>query len=89
LGLAYQLKGSVHYHQGRKHGSIQTGMALEELKVLHLVLKSKQEKTSSHMTRRRVSNPTPKSDTLLPTRPHLLIVPLPGASIFKPPHQVT
>jgi hypothetical protein len=27
----------------------------------------------------------PHSDTLSPTRPHLLIVPLPGPSIFKPP----
>jgi hypothetical protein len=27
----------------------------------------------------------PHNDTLFPTRPHLLIVPLPGTSIFKPP----
>jgi hypothetical protein len=34
LGLAYRFRVSVHYHRG-KHGSIQTGMALEkELRVL-------------------------------------------------------
>jgi hypothetical protein len=37
------------------------------------------------MARRKVSKPTPHSDTLPPTRPHLLIVPLPEPSIFKPP----
>jgi hypothetical protein len=37
LGLAYRFRGSVHYHQSRKHGSIQAGMVLEkELRVLHL-----------------------------------------------------
>jgi hypothetical protein len=48
-------KGSGHYHHGGKHGSIQTGMALEELRVLDLVQKAnKQEKTGL-----QVSNPTP------------------------------
>jgi hypothetical protein len=37
LGLAHRFRGSVHYHGG-KHGSIQAGMVLEELRVLHLVL---------------------------------------------------
>jgi hypothetical protein len=38
LGLAYRFRGSVHYHYGGKHGSIQAGMVLEkELRVvLHL-----------------------------------------------------
>jgi hypothetical protein len=40
LGLAYRFRGLVHYHHGRKHGSLQTDMALEELRVLHLVLKA-------------------------------------------------
>ena len=30
-------KGSVHYHHGKYHGSIQADMVLEELRVLHLV----------------------------------------------------
>jgi hypothetical protein len=33
-------RGSVHYHQGRKHGSIQAEMVQEELRVLHLHLKA-------------------------------------------------
>ena len=32
--------GSVHYHYGEKHGSIQTDMKLEEPRVLHLDLKA-------------------------------------------------
>jgi hypothetical protein len=37
LVLAYSFRGSVHYHHGRKHGSMQADMVLEkELRVLHL-----------------------------------------------------
>jgi hypothetical protein len=37
LRLAYSFRGSVHHHQGRKHGSRQADMVLEEeLRVLHL-----------------------------------------------------
>ena len=39
MGLAYRFRESVHYHYGGKHGSIQAGMALEELRVLPLALK--------------------------------------------------
>jgi hypothetical protein len=39
LGLAYRFRGSAHYHHGRKHGSVQADMVLEELRVLHLDLK--------------------------------------------------
>jgi hypothetical protein len=35
MELAYRFRGSVHYHGG-KHGSIQAGMVLEELRSLHL-----------------------------------------------------
>jgi hypothetical protein len=34
--MAYSFRVLVHYHHGRKHGSIQAGMVLEELSVLHL-----------------------------------------------------
>jgi hypothetical protein len=45
-GLAYKFRESVHYYYGKKNGSVQAGVALEELRVLHLVLKaSKQGKT--------------------------------------------
>jgi hypothetical protein len=37
LEVAYRFSGSVHYHHGGKHGSIQAVMELEkELRVLHL-----------------------------------------------------
>jgi len=34
LQLAYRFRGSVHYHHGRNHGSIQSDYMLEEPKVL-------------------------------------------------------
>jgi hypothetical protein len=40
LELDYRFRGSVHNHQGRKHGSIQAGMMQEELRVPHLQLKA-------------------------------------------------
>ena len=36
LGLAYSFSGSVHYHQGGRHGSVQADMMLEEPRVLHI-----------------------------------------------------
>ena len=92
MELAYRLRGSVHYHYGRKHGSIQAGMVLELLRVLHLHPKA---------ARRRVLKPTPTvtpSNKAIPTsrpcllqghihsiRPHLIIVTLLGPRIFKSP----
>jgi hypothetical protein len=37
LGLAYSFRGSVHYHHGRKHGSMQAGTVQEELEVLEVL----------------------------------------------------
>ena len=31
LGLAYRFRGSVQYHHGGTHGSVQADMVLEEL----------------------------------------------------------
>jgi hypothetical protein len=31
LGLDYSFRGSVHYHHGRKHGSMKADMVVEEL----------------------------------------------------------
>jgi hypothetical protein len=36
MGLAYNVRGSVHYYHGKKHCSTQADMVLEELRVLHL-----------------------------------------------------
>jgi hypothetical protein len=36
LGLAYSFRGSVHYHHGGKHDSMQADTVLEKLRALHL-----------------------------------------------------
>jgi hypothetical protein len=36
LGLAYRFTGLVHYCHVQKHGSVQAGMVVEELRVLHI-----------------------------------------------------
>jgi hypothetical protein len=52
LKLSHRFRGSVCYHQGRKHGSIQAGTVLEkELRVLHLVPKGTSRRLSSVLGR--------------------------------------
>jgi len=51
LGLTYRFSGFVHYHHGRKHGSIQADMVLEDLKVLHLDLKAARRRLDSALGR--------------------------------------
>jgi hypothetical protein len=74
LGLTYRFRGSVHYHHGRKHGSIQAGMVLEkELRVL--IQRQPEETVSSSLGRAwalRDLKACPHSDTLPSQRPHLL-----------------
>jgi hypothetical protein len=85
LGLAYRFRGSVHYHHGRKHGSIQAGMELKELRVLHVVAKAKRRRllSSRQLGGGGGGIPSlkahPHSDTLLPTRPKSN-----GTSPYKP-----
>jgi len=87
--IAKRSKGSVHYHQGgREHGSIQAGMVQEELRDLHLHLKAARGRLSIPRQLGGGSPSPPHSDTLPPTRAHLLLVPLPGPSICKPSHLV-
>ena len=57
-------------------------MVQNELRVLHLVLKANRSRIANGQ-----EDLKPYSSTL-PTRPHLLIVPLPKPSIFKPPHPI-
>jgi hypothetical protein len=46
IGLKF--RGSVLYHHGRKHGSVQAGMVLEqELRVLHLDLDRQREENAT------------------------------------------
>jgi hypothetical protein len=73
LGLAYSFRGVVHYHQGGKHGSMQVDMVLEKkLRVLDL----DPQATGDCVTGCSLSigdlKAHPLSDTLPPTRPHLL-----------------
>jgi hypothetical protein len=60
-------------------------MALEELRVLRLILKANRRRLASRQLGEGSQSP-PDSNTLPPTRPHLLIVPLPEPSIFKLAH---
>ena len=60
---------------------------LDKLRVLHLDWKAVRRRLCSTLGGawiQETSKPGPHSDTLPPTRPHLLIVPLPGPSIHKP-----
>ena len=62
--LAYGFGRSVHYHHGRKHGSIQAGMALVERRVLPLVPKANNRRLASSVRR--------KFAKLTPTEIHFL-----------------
>jgi hypothetical protein len=60
-------------------------MVQEELRVLHLHLKAASRILVSRQYYEGLKAHT-HSDTPTPTGPHLLIVPLPGPSIYKPSH---
>jgi hypothetical protein len=75
--MTYRFRCSVHYHHGRKHDSIQVDMVLErELGVLHFVQKANSRRLASRQLEEGLKA-HPHSDTLPPTRPYLLTVPLP------------
>ena len=90
MALAYRLRHLVQYHQDRKHGSIQAGLVLEELRVLHLVLKANRWTPASRQLGGGSQSPSPQwhsssnEATPTPIKLHILIVPLLGPSIFKP-----
>jgi hypothetical protein len=81
-GLVYTFRSSIYCHGG-KHNWVQAGIVQEKLRVLHLVLKANRKRLASRQL--GGSQSPPHTDTLPPTRPHLLIIPFPGPSIFKPP----
>jgi hypothetical protein len=66
LELAYSFRRLIHYHHGRKHGSIQAGMVLEMLRVLHLDPKGRRRLSSTGI-REEALKAHPHSDQ----RPHL------------------
>jgi hypothetical protein len=47
MGLAYRFRGSVHYHQGRKHDIVQIDLVVKEPRVLHLGLKETRRRLPS------------------------------------------
>ena len=92
LELAYRIRGLVSFHHGGNHSSVQAVMALEKLRVLRLVPKGNRIKLFCRQLGGGSQSPppqwhtSPNKATPAPTSPYLLIVPLPGPSIFKPLH---
>jgi hypothetical protein len=71
--------------------SIHAGMGLVELRVLYLVLKAnRRQLTFLHWAELQspLSPPHTHSDTLPPTRPHLLTVPLPMGQAYLNHHKM-
>ena len=60
MELAYSFRGSVHGHQGRKHGSVQADMVLEELRVLHLDLKAARGLSSALLEHKSLQSCSPQ-----------------------------
>jgi hypothetical protein len=80
LGLVYRFRGSVQYDHGRKYSSVQDGMALKELRVLHFVPNVFQRRLcKAHLYGETSSNKA----TSIPTRIQLLIVSFPVGQVFK------
>ena len=65
LGLASSFRGSVYYHHGGKHGSMQAGLVPE--KFYFFILQAARRSLSIGGFKTYLL-----SDTLLSTRPHLL-----------------
>jgi len=92
LGLPYRFRGSVHYHQGRKHGSIQAGMVQAEVRVLHFHLKAANGRLTSRHLGSGSDSPHPQwpthsnkatPNTATPWAEHIqTITEIPGPEIF-------
>jgi hypothetical protein len=77
--VAYRFRGSVHYHHGGKHGSIQAEVVLEGPRVLHLDPKIIRKRLPLCRNQQECLfcpgwsfKAHPHRDVLPPTRPHLL-----------------
>ena len=81
LGLAYSFRGSVHYHHGRKHGSMQAYLVLEkELRILHL---------GPEAARKRLSHTGVEPEHRRPQSPHFLQQGHTSSNNATPPNSVT
>jgi hypothetical protein len=67
----------------QEHGSIQAGMVQEELRVLHLHLKAASRILTSRQLGQGIKAHA-HNDPPTTTRPHFLIVPLPGPCVYNP-----
>jgi hypothetical protein len=93
IGAGLQVQRFSPLSSRWEHGSIQAGMAQEELRVLCLHPKAASGRlTSRQLGWGRILYPHPQwhthsnQVTPIPTRPHLQMVPLPGPRIYKPSH---
>ena len=98
MGLAYSFRDLVHCHHGGKHGSRQTDTVLESLDFYIVIHKQQQERMYHTRIRLNIGEHQtfPHSDTLPPTRPYFLMVPLAmgqaskhslwGPFLFRPSH---
>ena len=83
IGAGLQVQRFSPLSSRWERGSVQVGMVQEELRSLHLHLNA----TSRILASRQLAQA--HGDTPTPTRPCLLIVPLPGPSIYKPSHSMS
>jgi hypothetical protein len=92
--IGASFRGSVHYYQGGKHGRIWADRDLEESKVLHLDQQANRRSVSPAWLQGESQISSPQWHTIsnkatpITKRPHLLIIPFPGPSIFKLPKQL-
>jgi hypothetical protein len=56
LRLVCRFRGSVYYHHGGKHGTVQADITLEELRLLHPDLKAAEEDCLPQAARRKPSS---------------------------------
>jgi hypothetical protein len=80
LGLAYRFRVPIPLSINQEHDSIQAGIVQEELRALHLHLKAVRRRLVSRQLDEGLKA-HPHKAIPTPTRPHLLIVLLPGLHI--------
>jgi hypothetical protein len=84
LWLAYRFRGLVHCYHGMKHGTVQAGMVLEELRVPHLVLKANRRLSCKQLGGGSQSDTPPTVTHFLQGSTSKQYTRY-GSSVFKPP----
>jgi hypothetical protein len=89
LGLAYRVRGSVHYHQGESMAASRQAWHRRSWE-FYVFIQRLLVEDWFQATRVRILCPHPQwhthsnQVTPIPTRPHLQMVPLPGPRIYEP-----